>query len=391
MSKDHITYRIDEASNTLSPIEITRMDELPLSESIKLEDWVLSRPEILEEELLIIQKNFQFTEEIAEFDDNQTGNQSIDLLALNTSGELVIIVNAVNSKGEEYIWSALKLAHYASYFSADFIVETYQDFLNQHHGGGDAYKLICLFIREEEFTSDTCWNRGDLDIHILSEQISRPEANIINWVNKKSGQITCHRVIAYSQGSQSYFTLKAISEFDLAASIEFDYDSYRDPNYQVEEHWRGNWRDMRPASIREQFWEQCIESIDQVDDRGLGSFSADGDNGEGRMSASSTGGIARIVTSVTANRAKTFISIQVVGDKRLNSLWQPEMIQSLQAILGRKPQYITSKEEAQHYDVLVSECDLSIYQKDSWPTINQWVFQTLEKLESLISTLENAQ
>jgi RecB family endonuclease NucS len=75
-------YRIDRPSNNITKLESKQFKELRIRERDHLQEWIAKNPEVLGEELLIIQK---------EFDGFNETSEQLDLLALDKDGELVII------------------------------------------------------------------------------------------------------------------------------------------------------------------------------------------------------------------------------------------------------------------------------------------------------------
>ena len=49
-------YTVDTANKKLKPLDITQLKEQNLTERYDLQEWLVSHPEALGEELLIIQK-----------------------------------------------------------------------------------------------------------------------------------------------------------------------------------------------------------------------------------------------------------------------------------------------------------------------------------------------
>ena len=80
-------YQIDRASNEIVQLKECLFNELGFRERDHLQEWIAKNPETLGEELLIIQK---------EFDGFSETNERLDLLALDKSGNLVIIGRSRN-------------------------------------------------------------------------------------------------------------------------------------------------------------------------------------------------------------------------------------------------------------------------------------------------------
>ncbi len=92
-------FQINRADNRLTKIEEKTFSELQFREREHLQEWLARMPEALGEELLIIQKEFDG------FDDTR---ERLDLLALDKSGQLVVIENKLDDTGRDVVWQALK-------------------------------------------------------------------------------------------------------------------------------------------------------------------------------------------------------------------------------------------------------------------------------------------
>src|SRR5262249_37656896 len=98
-------FRIDRSQNRLDQMETCSFNALGFKEREHLQEWLVSAPEALGEELLIIQKEFDG------FDDTR---ERLDLLALDKSGRIVLIENKLDDTGRDVVWQALKYAAYCS-------------------------------------------------------------------------------------------------------------------------------------------------------------------------------------------------------------------------------------------------------------------------------------
>ena len=94
-------YVINKRDNKLEPIEKTSFRAVGIKERKDLQEWIAKNPEVLGEELLIIQK---------EFDGFSDTHERLDLLALDKQGNLVVIENKLDDSGRDVVWQVLKYA-----------------------------------------------------------------------------------------------------------------------------------------------------------------------------------------------------------------------------------------------------------------------------------------
>ena len=144
-------YRIDSSSNRITKLRQVRFSELGFRERNHLQEWIANQPDVLGEDLLIIQK---------EFDGFDETRERLDLLALDKNGNLVVIENKLDDSGRDVVWQCLKYASYCSTLSKAQVAEIYQRYLDRQGLDGDARRLICEFLGEDEF-EDVVLNPGN--------------------------------------------------------------------------------------------------------------------------------------------------------------------------------------------------------------------------------------
>ena len=116
-------YRINKETNSVSKLEQKLFKELKIKEREHLQEWIANNPEMLDEELLIIQK---------EFDGFNDTHERLDLLALDKEGGLVIIENKLDDTGRNVVWQALKYTSYCSTLTTSQIVKIYQKYIDSN-------------------------------------------------------------------------------------------------------------------------------------------------------------------------------------------------------------------------------------------------------------------
>ena len=110
-------YQISRSSNDIVQLKERLFSELGFRERENLQEWIAKNPEVLGEELLIIQKEFSGFSET---------NERLDLLALDKEGCLVVIENKLDDTGRDVVWQALKYASYSSTLSTSQIIKIFQ-------------------------------------------------------------------------------------------------------------------------------------------------------------------------------------------------------------------------------------------------------------------------
>ena len=116
---------------------------MQLQERRDIQEWVAANPNILEEDLLIVGKEF------SGFDRT---NERLDLLAVGSDGKLVIIELKRDDTGADAHWQAIRYATYLNRITSDEIIgmlashadvspEEASSKLIQHLGGDDLKAL----------------------------------------------------------------------------------------------------------------------------------------------------------------------------------------------------------------------------------------------------------
>ena len=99
-------FLIDQNKNRIDKIQQKSFSELGFKERENLQEWIASNPDFFGEEILIIQK---------EFDGFNDTKERLDLLALDKTGNIVVIENKLDDSGRDVTWQVLKYASYCAY------------------------------------------------------------------------------------------------------------------------------------------------------------------------------------------------------------------------------------------------------------------------------------
>jgi RecB family endonuclease NucS len=110
-------------NNACEKLSTKKFTDYEFKERDNLQEWIAKEPNMLGEDLLIIQKEF------AGFDKTK---ERLDLLALDKNSNLVIIENKLDNSGKDVVWQSLKYASYCSTLSNDNIIEIYQKMIIFH-------------------------------------------------------------------------------------------------------------------------------------------------------------------------------------------------------------------------------------------------------------------
>ena len=179
-------FLIDKGSKKATKINDTKFAALGLRERYDIQEWIADNPSMLEEGLLIIQK---------EFDGWNETKERLDLLALDEDGNIVVIENKLDESGSNMVWQALKYVSYCKNMTKDKICDVYQQYLKKYDLPGDAKENL-----EEHFGKDygsINLNRSNQRIILVARNFCREVTSTVLWLLDYSIDITCIKLTPY--------------------------------------------------------------------------------------------------------------------------------------------------------------------------------------------------
>lgn len=205
-------YRISKSKNTVTKLEQRLFKDLKIRERENLQEWIAANPEMLGEELLIIQK---------EYDGFNDTSERLDLLALDKDGGLVIIENKLDDTGRNVVWQALKYTSYCSTLTTSQIIKIYQAYLDRYFQGEDAKENLVEFLDREE--EDLLLNRNDQRIMFVANNYRKEVTSTVLWLLNHDIQIQCFRTTPYSMDEEILLQVEQI--IPLPETKEFMIDA----------------------------------------------------------------------------------------------------------------------------------------------------------------------
>ncbi len=205
-------YKIDKASNNVVKLEERLFKQLSIREREHLQEWIAKNPDMLGEELLIIQKEFDG------FNDTQ---ERLDLLAVDKKGGLVVIENKLDDTGRNVVWQALKYASYCSTLTTSQIINIYQQYLDRWQNGDDARQNLLDFLESPE--EELLLNRNDQRIIFVANNYRKEVTSTVLWLLNHDIQVQCFRATPYSMGEDAFLQVEQI--IPLPETKEFMIDA----------------------------------------------------------------------------------------------------------------------------------------------------------------------
>ena len=192
-------YRINKVANNVVKLEQKLFKDLHIKEREHLQEWIAKNPEMLGEELLIIQKEFDG------FNDTQ---ERLDLLALDKDGGLVIIENKLDDTGRNVVWQALKYASYCSTLTTSQIYKLYQDYINKWGNGENAKESILEFLKRSD--EDLLLNRDDQRIIFVANNYRKEVTSTVLWLLNHDVKLQCFKATPYCMGEEMFLQIEQI-------------------------------------------------------------------------------------------------------------------------------------------------------------------------------------
>jgi len=194
-------YLIDTNLNRLKQLKEEKFNQLNITERYHLQEWIVNMPNAFGEELLFIQK---------EFDDFNDTSERLDLLALDKSGNIVVIENKLDDSGRNVTWQALKYASYCSTLSKEEISNIFQSYLDKQGNNENAKELLAQFF-ETDYDDIFHLNQAQTQRLIFVANNFRKEVtSTVLWLLNYKLRIQCFKVTPYSLGEQKFITFDQI-------------------------------------------------------------------------------------------------------------------------------------------------------------------------------------
>ncbi|MDN7899786.1 DUF4268 domain-containing protein [Burkholderia cepacia] len=239
-------FRIDHQTNRIVKVKQVSFSELGYTERKHLQEWLANQPDALDEELLIIQKEFDG------FDDTR---ERLDLLAIDKNGNLVVIENKLDDSGRDVVWQTLKYASYCSTLSKSQIADIYQRYLDRNGVGQDAKARICEFLGEEEFAEVVLNPGNDQRLIMVAAQFRKEVTSTVLWLLKHHVFVKCFRATPFKDGDNLFLTVEQVIPLPEAEELMIGI-SEKEVEEQSSERGQAN-----RHQLRTEFWHLALEAL----------------------------------------------------------------------------------------------------------------------------------
>lgn len=355
-------YQIDKKQNQINRLEEKTFSDLGFKERDHLQEWISKDPDCLGEELLIIQKEFSGFEDTRE---------RLDLLALDKQGNLVIIENKLDDSGRDVTWQVLKYASYCSSLSKDDIRTIYQEYLENNGEEKSADEVLADFLGNEDF-SEVQINQGAAQrIMMIAANFRKEVTSTVLWLMNFNIRIQCFKVTPYTFQDQLFLNFDQIlpvvdaEEYSISMASKTQEEIATQENLKKRHH------------VRLEFWRNFLDYANQRNQL-FSNISPSKDNWLG-IGIGMSGVNVNMVVSRKHARGEVYFNR---GDKSENKACFDFLRQKKNKIEEAFGDELIWERMDDNVSCRIKyqEDDVSVYEKDDWDKMNQFLNDTAERM-----------
>jgi hypothetical protein len=241
-------YIINKTSNRIEKIESTTFKQLGFKEREHLQEWIANNPSCLNENLLIIQK---------EFDGFNDTNERLDLLALDRQGNLVIIENKLDDTGRDVTWQVLKYASYCATLNSSQLLTIYSQYLLKIGSNQTAEDVLAEFLGTEDFRQKL--NVGNSQrIMMIAGEFRKEVTSTVLWLLNYGLRVQCFKATPYRLQEQLFLNMEQIIPIKEAEDFVISMANKSREEVDAQE------QDKERHIVRFKFWTQYLKEINTV-------------------------------------------------------------------------------------------------------------------------------
>ena len=356
-------YKVDRDSKTLQKIDAANFKDLNVKERKDLQEWIANQPDVLGEELLIIQK---------EYDGFKNTRERADLIALDKNGNIVVIENKLDDSGRNVVWQAIKYASYFSETPRDDIRKMYQDYLERYKIKGIAEQKISDFFDGADFeTLDLNSERTQRIIFVSKE--FRPEVvSATLWLRKYGINAICVKVEPYIIGSDIVLDVEQV----IPSKETEEYENRAVTKSAEEQQVKTKTNQSR--TLYNSFWKQFLPRLQEKTTLFDGKTS---DNHRENWFGISD---ATILYQFRVGNRGVAVEVQLANEKDWNKQTFDELKKYESEItlkFGEELEWKRMPDNIKSQIDLVNN-NLHLNETETWPEINEYLIEKMMKLHT---------
>ena len=375
-------YTVDTANKKLKPLDVTQLKQHNLTERYDLQEWLVSHPEALGEELLIIQK---------EFDGFDGTGERLDLLALDTKGQLVLIENKRDDSGRDAVWQALKYASYVAPFTAEDIINVYANYLSKYKPidadlDTDAYEPEHVHHTSRVLIKKFLGGNADIDwmsqlnpkatqrIILVAGEFRKEVTNTALWLIEREIDVKCVKVSPYILNGQLLVDIQQIIPVPEASEYMVRL-SRKDAEVKTLKEKENSLEKMRIA-----YWAQLLEDFQN---RNFDLFRNVNPVGVGWRSAGATIAQCNYNLIFAQKELRVELEFATSNTEHNKKLFDFFYAQKAQVEQSYGLQLTWLRSENQKLSKIVISTAVEGYNKEKWSEYIQWHYEHVQKFEQV--------
>jgi len=358
-------FIIDKEKNRILKIESTTFSKLGFKEREHLQEWIANNPDCLNEELLIIQK---------EFDGFNDTNERLDLLAVDKQGNLVVIENKMDDTGRDVAWQVLKYAAYCSTLNSSQIIEIYDKYLKRIGSQDSAEDSLGKYLESEDIRERL--NSGNTQrIMLVAGNFRKEVTSTVLWLLNYGIRVQCFKATPYKLEDQTFINFEQI--IPVKEAEEYTISMAKKSREEV-----GAQEELKEKQKKRfEFWSNYLEEINKVSKL----FQNISPGKDQWISAGSGLGFAGYSTVITAESIR--IELSIVGKSRDDNKMVYDKLHENRATIEEKfgkPLVWERLDDKKMSRIKCEKTGVSYLNQEDWPEIFEFTKEVLPKFESAI-------
>lgn len=241
-------YIINKQTNRIEKIESTTFKHLGFKERENLQEWIANNASCLNEDLLIIQKEFNG------FNDT---SERLDLLAIDKQGNLVIIENKLDDTGKDVTWQVIKYSSYCATLNSTQIIAIFSQYLLKVGSSYTPEELLTEFLETEDFREKL--NIGNSQrIMLIAGEFRKEVTSSVLWLMNYGLRIQCFKTTPFRLGEQLFLNMEQIIPIKEAEDFVISMANKSREEVGVQEE------NKERHLVRRKFWSEYLKEINKV-------------------------------------------------------------------------------------------------------------------------------
>lgn len=358
-------YLLDRSRNKITrELPERSFRELKFEERAHLQQWIAQRPEMLGEDLLIIQE---------EFDGFNDTRERLDLLALDKEGNLVVIENKLDDTGRDVTWQVLKYASYCSTMKKEQIRNVFQQYLDRKGQQSNATELLLEFFDAEDYSELSLNLRQTQRIIMVAGNFRKEVTSTVLWLMNYKLRIQCFRASVYALEEQILLDVEQViptpdsAEYIISIAEKVQEDLTTQNELRESHH------------LRREFWSLLLDRL-----RGRTPIYQNVSASTDHWLSSGKTGHSGVNYSCLATRRYASVRLNIgTKDKEVNESFIRNLMQFKDKIendFGHELEWLPRpKIKSSQIDYRIT--DVSLQNREDWETMLDFLSENMVKLE----------